>query len=524
MSTLPIDTSNFIKLVSTALSNTLPDNVLQTGLIECGGDSIIAANIAAHCFRQYGVKVPISYILRAERLQEVFDYIASHPDTSSKKAFTPDSVPAERFDQNASQQLVYVSGKLDESTTAYNIPLILRTGNAISPSSFQQAVSEAARRFPMLFSRFKQDKSGMWFEPGEPHDLPLQTFDTLCEAADQFVQPFSLSSGLHLRAGIVPFNGKETVLLLDLSHIAADGLSVGLFIQALKEHLTGSFYTPEATPFWPEVAGMPPGAEAFWQHCLQDVTVRPMWPADRQVAAGESLGYAVEYLLIDATLAADIRSLASKMGTTPFSVLLLAYALLQINFTLEWHSHVGVVVSGRADADLADVFGMFVNTMIVPIALAEDEHIGPALHRLANQFLGMLDYQTYPFQKQLRHVKNHNDTSRPALDALLAYQNINYQRIELAGGKFRSFCEAKKMAQFPQVIHVFDLAEQGYEIQWEYCPKRFDAETIGVFAHNLHRILSELAVSSDTTTLKSLLEDKKFEAQATSIVTADFDF
>ncbi|WP_159669583.1 condensation domain-containing protein [Andreprevotia sp. IGB-42] len=511
-------------MLDAVFSNTLPDDVLEMRLVNCGGDSIMAATIAARCFRQYGVKVPVSVLLRAERLQEVVEYIAEHAVSSVPATPVAASRPAGRFEQNAAQQLIYFAHTVDASTTAYNIPLLLRTASAIPAARFQQAVSDAARQFPMLFSRFTQDSTGLWFAPGAPHDIALQTFSTTGEAADHFVQPFDLGAGVLLRAGIVPFNGIETALLLDFSHIAADGLSVGLFIQALKAQLTGTQNTPETRAFWPEVESTPAGAEAFWQHRLQDVVAHPLWPADRQLPPAAPLGYAVEYLLIDATLAADMRSLAARLGTTPFSVLLLAYALLQTSFTHEWRSHVGVVVSGRADADLADVFGMFVNAVIVPFALDAEGPAGPAIHMLAEQFLGTLDYQNYPFQAQLHHVRNHNDSPRPTLDALLAYQNIDYQKIDLAGSRFRSFCEAKKMAQLPQVIHVFDLAEQGYEIQWEYCPHRFDADTIGVFTNNLLRILRRLTGSADTAALKTLIEAATSKTRATPIVAADFDF
>ncbi|GHD60868.1 condensation domain-containing protein [Jeongeupia chitinilytica] len=524
MSLSTIDPYGFTTLLNGVFPHPLPDDVLEMRLIHCGGDSILAATLAARCFRQYGVKVPVSLILRAERLHAVLDYIREHATGAPMDVAPQAATPLGRFAQNAAQRLIYYAHSVDAATTAYNIPLILRTAGAIPASRFQQAVTGAARQFPMLFSRFGQNAAGLWFEPGQPDEIALQTFSSIGAAAEHFVQPFDLGAGALLRAGIVPFNGIETVLLLDFSHIAADGLSVGLFVQALKDQLTGTRTEPEARTFWPQTRDVAPEAEAFWQQRLQDVVARPQWPTDRQYAASAPLGYAVEYLLIDAALAAGIRQRAAELGATPFSVLLLAYALLQTSFTHEWRSHVGVVVSGRDEAELADVFGMFVNTVIVPFALDDQGQAGLAIQTLAAQFLGTLDHQSYPFQTQLHHVKNRNDADRPTLDALLAFQNIDYQKNDVAGGKFRSFCEAKKMAQLPQVIHVFDLAEQGYEIQWEYCPQRFDADTVGVFTNNLLRILRRLVGSPASTALRTLIEAEAAETQAAPIVAADFDF
>ena len=515
------DPQRFISVVASVLGGALPEQALHARLVDCGGDSIVAAALAARCFREYGVKVPVSFILRAPQLQAVLDYLIEHA-SSTAPAATVASGPAGRFAQNAAQQLIYFAHTVDASTTAYNIPLILRTPSAIPAARFQQAVSDAARQFPMVFSRFAQDNTGPWFEAGPAQDIAVQSFSSAGEAAAHFVQPFDLASGVLLRAGMVPFNGIETTLLLDFSHIAADGLSVGLFVQALKDQLTRSDISPAPRTFWAAAPEQTEAAAAFWQQRLQDVVARPLWPADRNSSA--PLGYAVEYVLLDATLAADLRRLAARLGATPFSVMLLAYALLQISFTHEWRSHVGVVVSGRDQAELGDVFGMFVNAVIVPFALHTDGTVGAAVQALAEQFLGTLDYQSYPFQQQLHHVKNHNEQPRPTLDALLVYQNIDYQKIDVAGGRFRSFCEARKQAQLPQVIHVFDLAEQGYEIQWEYCPQRFDAETIAVFASNLQRILRRLVNASDATPLQTLIETAAPASQASPIAAADFDF
>lgn len=519
-----IDPHSFTTLLNGVFSHSLPDDVLETRLTHCGGDSILAATLSARCFRQYGVKVPVSLILRAERLHVVLDYIRDHATGAPIEAPVRADTVNGRFAQNAAQQQIYYAHRVDVATTAYNIPLILRTASAIPAARFQQAVTDAARQFPMLFSRFNQDPAGFWFELDQPGQIALQSYSSVGAAAEQFVQTFNLDGGALLRAGIVPFNGVETVLLLDFSHIAADGLSVGQFVRSLKDQLTGAYTAMDTRTFWPQTRDVAPETESFWQERLKDVVARPQWPTDRLHAATAPLGYEVELLLIDATLAAEIRLLAMQLGATPFSVLLLAYALLQTSFTREWSSHVGVVVSGRVEPEIADVFGMFVNTVIVPFALENQGQVGTAIQTMAAQFLATLDHQSYPFQAQLHHVKNRSDTVRPTLDALLVYQNIDFQKIEVAGGKFGSFYEAKKMAQLPQVVHVFDLAEQGYEIQWEYCPQRFDAGTIGVFTTNFQRILRRLVSSPASAALKTLIEPETHETQSGPIVAADFDF
>lgn len=161
MSPSTIDPHGFITLLNGVFPHPLPDDVLETRLIYCGGDSILAATLAARCFRQYGVKVPVSLILSTERLHAVLDYIREHATDAPVAASPQVATPLGRFAQNAAQRLIYYAHSVDSATTAYNIPLILRTASAIPATRFQQAVTDAARQFPMLFSRFSQNAAGL---------------------------------------------------------------------------------------------------------------------------------------------------------------------------------------------------------------------------------------------------------------------------------------------------------------------------------------------------------------------------
>lgn len=524
----------FPELVACLLRVAVSDKILLSRFVELGGDSILASSLATLCVRKFGISVPISVVLKAARLQEVVAYI------ENRQAGPLADAPLEQgallaegpLLQSGSQKMVYFAHAIDPLTTAYNIPLILDLPGAVSTARFAQALNQAAEHFPMLYCRFFHGEGVQYYAWGRPSDIPVAVFASLEQASRDFVQPFDLAQPPLIRAAIVPFDGARTRLLLDISHIAADGMSVGLLVRTIRDYLldAGAAIGRPAALCLPAV----PAAssrwrsedEAFWRETLRQVEVTPLWPADRPAShQAAPLGYAVARTSFDPALATEIKGVAQRYNTTPFTAMLLAFVLLQVSFSQKWDSHVGIVVNGRTDPETGDAFGMFVNTLILPFLLNGEMSVPAALDALALRFLSALDHQSYPLQSQMHHVKNGKSvTARPLLDALFVYQNIDYQKTDILGGRFRSFCEAKKMAQLPQVVQLFDLDEQGYDIQWEYCPKIYDAATIAIFGDHLKKIVRNLVCADATTQIAALMEWRTLEDTAAEIVAADFDF
>ena len=171
--------------------------------------------------------------------------------------------------------MVYLETFRQPNTTAYNIPVIAELPIALSPLVVQQALQKVVKCFPAIFTHYYDLDGEFLFRYYEAETIPLIVYDNQQQAAQQFVQPFDLSKDCLLRAAVVPFDGDVTQVMLDFSHIIADGLSIGHFIRRLKAALyQKSFEGTAKTIFdfsrWTETAiyqAKFSDAAAFWHDC-----------------------------------------------------------------------------------------------------------------------------------------------------------------------------------------------------------------------------------------------------------------
>lgn len=509
---------------------------LDRSLLALGADSLRAAALAARIHRSWGARVSVAQLLRLPRVSELLQVLPAVPRQLPVPRSAQAVLEGEHV-QSPAQALVYMEHFRNPGTTAYNIPVIAELPQAVSAQKFSDALQQVAAGLPLIFARFyEREGRCLWCWRGT-RDIPLRRFANLDEARREWVQPFNLAEDVLLRAGIVPFDGRRTYLMLDFSHIVADGVSVGQFVGRLKGALSGlpPASAPDATPcIWRADAAWQAqhqNDQAFWQGLLQEAGAKPVWAGlpDLPPRAEPGHGYAVQYTDIDEAQAEAFRACAQRSGSTPFTLALLLQYLLQAQWARVWRSHVGVVVSGRADADSFEAFGMFANTVIVPLELGAHMPLQEAIGRVHGRVLQVLEHQGFPAADQVRlSGARSDDGSHPLLDVLFAFQNIDYQRIDVLGGRFRSFCEAKKMAQFALVLHVFDIGRQGYQLQWEYCPHRYSHGDVAAFSAVFMRLFQRLLAAEPATALGVLMEAASGSGRAAVSVAAttavEFDF
>ncbi|AVU36177.1 MULTISPECIES: condensation domain-containing protein [Serratia] len=504
------------------------DVVLKENLIHLGGDSIMAAALASRLYQLWSMKFSVKSILQLENFAGLMAYLPAQ--TVEREAEKEVINTRDVYRQTDGQKMVYLETFRQPNTTAYNIPVIAELPIALSPLVVQQALQKVVKCFPAIFTHYYDLDGEFLFRYYEAETIPLIVYDNQQQAAQQFVQPFDLSKDCLLRAAVVPFDGDVTQVMLDFSHIIADGLSIGHFIRRLKAALyQKSFEGTAKTIFdfsrWTETAiyqAKFSDAAAFWHDCLGEKNLRPRWPGMRQ--ASHTMGYGIQQAPIDALLAADIRQKAEQHQVTAFTLFLLGWSLLQSEVTGAWNSCVGLVASGRTEPEYYDTFGMFVNTLLLPVNFNAETSLQEALSGLAERTAAILEHQHYPFARQVGALQKGDDSPSP-LDALFAFQNIDYQKIEIFGGRFRSFHQAKKMAQFGTVIQIFDLGEQGYDIQWEYAPERFSPKMVSGFLSHYQSIMSNIAHAESCHTLQQLLViDVANTSPCVDLNVAEFNF
>ncbi|MGW0811539.1 condensation domain-containing protein, partial [Nonomuraea sp. NPDC002799] len=156
------------------------------------------------------------------------------------------SRPAAPVIRPAGGPLVLSSGQerlwfLDQwrpGSAAYNVPIVLRLNGSVDNDRLRTAVETIVRRHTVL-------RMTLTAENGRPHPLisdthlPWQETETDNETSawqlvqDAITQPFDLSTGPLLRAGLIHYDTDNWLLWLSIHHIACDGWSLTILLNEL---------------------------------------------------------------------------------------------------------------------------------------------------------------------------------------------------------------------------------------------------------------------------------------------------
>lgn len=175
-----------------------------------------------------------------------------------------------------------------------------------------------------------------------------------------------------LRAVLGRFDDQDAVLVLMTHHIATDGWSMRVIIRDLANRYAAQkgYSIPELPrapqyqeyAIWQkEVSGAEAaGAREYWQRMLQDARISAI-PTDFLRSAGIPQSTAAHRFAIPADVISSASRLAGSTRSTPFMVLLAAYALVVHKRTGSTDVIVATFTPGRGGRRFQDSVGSFFN-------------------------------------------------------------------------------------------------------------------------------------------------------------------
>jgi hypothetical protein len=161
-------------------------------------------------------------------------------------------------------------------------------------------------------------------------------------------------------------------------------------------------------------------------------------PRPSQVASG--CGVERRTLAFDQSLATALREQAHAHGTTPFIVLLAAYAAVLGRQAHQAAITVAVPVSERDLPGTSEIIGNFVDVKVVPIDLERVGTFDELIVHARESFSRAIGSRGLSLQRLLEGVGATRGVARPAyVDAVLAFQTVPRGNLRLSGVEARSF-------------------------------------------------------------------------------------
>ncbi|MFD1290957.1 amino acid adenylation domain-containing protein [Laceyella putida] len=428
-------------------------NVLQVERVgindrffELGGHSLKAMMLSSQIHKELDMEIPLREIFVHPTVREMAAYLAG----MDKKAFgrIEPAPPQVYYPVTSAQKRLYVIQQMDGVGTSYHMPYFFRVQGTLDPGRLEEAIGKLVERHESLRTSFHLVEGELMQQVQAKVTVSIQYE----QAADQeeakrimraFIRPFDLERAPLFRVGVIDVGTGEAILMWDLHHIVADGISMSILFRDFARFYQGGAL-PELPLQYKDVAAWQQSEpvqtakrvhETYWLRELAGELPVLELPTDFPRPPVQRYEGAYLTFTIDERLSGKLKQLAEKQEATPYMILLAAYTVLLSKYSGQEDIIVGTPVAGRSHADLQEIVGMFVNTLALRSHPKEEQTFLEFLAQMKDRVLAANEHQDYPLEELIEKLGGHRDMSRtPLFDTTFGMQNMEPPVLRLLPG------------------------------------------------------------------------------------------
>lgn len=532
---------------------TAPDNEMEAKLLEvwkavletdgigttdnffdAGGHSLKAMLLVSRIQKALHVEITLKDVFNHTTVKA----LATHLGGVSGRRFAP-IVPVGRqahYPLSSAQKRMYVMSHFKGAGTSYNMYTAFWIEGALDIQRLEQA-------FQSLIDRHESLRTSFTIAEDEPvqivHDhiqfqLSYQTGEASQGAAyiQRFVRKFDLTVAPLIRAEAIAVSAEKHLILFDIHHIIADGMSMEIFMRELWEAYEGKQFPALTIQYkdfaaWQQAFFQSPAIETqrtFWRQQFEGTLPQLELPLDAPRPLVQTFNGRNHYFSLAPDMVARVFDFIQQQEVTLNMFLLAAYNILLSKYASQEDVIVGTPVAGRTHADLEPVIGMFVNTLALRNYPNAGKTFSSFLNEVKSNALAAYEHQEYPFEELIESLHLKRDTSRnPLFDTMFLFVRPKEQEQE----------HTLRFSSYPLEIDVakFDLAFEaiqepdGIDFLVNYNTNLFTADTINRlgrhFTHIIEQILQAPAMLLGDILLTDAAEQQSLYAFAGTVAVSE---
>ena len=434
------------------------------------------------------------------------------------------------------QQQFWLLHNLEESNYIYNMVRAFRLQGNLDIPSFQRAVQSLVIRHSILRTSF-QVVNGSPIQVISPHlDWEISRVDlqNLSEGEEETrgrgdagtrhsveqviwqerTHVFDLSHCPLWRMTLIHVDDETQFLILNLHHIICDDWSIQIFLRELSalyaEVITGeTICLPKLDIEYGDFAHWQHQQLAteefrqqlnYWQQQLADMVPQMELPYGEDRNNGQ-LGFkpGIVPLSVSADVTGKLKQLSQKSGTTLFTTILTAFAILLSRYTNQEDLVIGTAIANRTSAQINSLIGAFVNTLGLRIQIDCNPTFNQLLNQVQEVVLQAYGHSQVPFIKVMEALNMDRKLGNNSfLQVMLTLETIAQEELKLTGVTITPL-ELNK----PTAGATFDLnlilQETDSQLQGklQYNANLFDEEIIKGICHNFQTLLASIVEYPD---------------------------
>jgi mycobactin peptide synthetase MbtE len=483
----------------------------KSSFFELGGNSFHLINLVAKVFQQFSIRLSIKDIFKYNSVEKLAAFI------SQKNEVVIDAIPAvpeaAYYHLSRSQFQIFHQQQIFEGTTLYNLPQFFTLEGAVDPDGLKTVFEKLLQAHPSLRTgySFQNDAPVQFIAKDAAVDFTYSDLTGIssedAEALmDSFVQPFDLEKPPLFRAKLVKATAEKYLLMTDVHHIAADGFSQIILNRDLMLLSTGR-QLPEQTVRYIDYAAWQQGRQAeaaikaqqdYWVKKLTPLPRKAELPVQTAVTDENDLSSDTFYFAIDAYDTERIKALVREEEATVNTFLLTVFNILLARLSAQDDIIIGTPSDGRSRTELANVVGMFVNTLAVRNEVPRDMPFSRLLDTVKKSMLEALDNQDVPFDELVNLLKVPHSTRNRLFNIMFVYLNMEVQQDNQGAIKVHPYPRKTNSARFDIILTGFEQAGE-VKMKIEYLEQLFSNEQVSLIADYFTTIVKQVLDNREVT-------------------------
>lgn len=484
----------------------------DTDIFGLGANSLKIIVILSALAEQTQLQIPFEEAYKRPTVRELAQYIESQSGTS-----TPQLHPREKMDYypvSPAQSRIYMQQQVDPTSTAYNMPRVIRLHGRLDIPRLQRVFDSLVQRHHSLRTYYTTLNETVVQRLAEACLAPLEisTGQEETEWVAQMLRPFQLDTPPLFRVALLKNSPEDHLLMIDLHHIAADASSLDILTREFAQAYQGETL-PELELHYRDYAvwlareDNTSGAAAqktFWlEQFSGEIPVLEL-PTDYphpQIAHSHH-GEKIDFPL-DKELVSQLRELAASEHTTMFCVLLTVFYIFLARLSGQEDIVVGTATTGRKLPVLNPIVGIFVNLLAMRNFPRSALTIREFLRQVTTRTIDIFANQDYPFEELVEQVAGRRDLGRsPLFDVLFQLDNRTEQTQILYGEtigdlRIQQYDRGvRRMVKWDLNCIVTELGDQ-ILVTFAYATHLFKEETVRVLIDYFKRIATFTAQAPD---------------------------
>ncbi|WP_038910873.1 non-ribosomal peptide synthetase [Dickeya dadantii] len=402
------------------------------------------------------------------------------------------------------QKRMYLLHQLDPKSTAYNLPLALYIEGKIDIERFTVAVKQLTERHECLRSGIYLVEQEIMQSIEQNAALAIHYTDVrdddIPALMKAFSQPFDLAKPPLARIALATVERERYLLLLDMHHIIADGISQQIILRDLMFLYNGMTLSQLPLRYrdyavWQEQWLLSAAAQKqqhFWlEMYATDVPVLDLATDFPRPDILTSVGAHYEFVFT-ANETDSMKSLARQLNVTTYTLFLGVFSLLLAKDSGQDDIVVGSPVAGRRQIALQELVGMFVNTIALRCKPEATKRVADYIKELGITVSSALEAQDYPFEALVEKTRATRSINRnPLFDVMFSLSNMKKTTSQFKELSISPYPFQRNVANFDLELYMTE-ENQCIEFRLEYNTQLFIEETIQRMASHFRYLARQL--------------------------------